>query len=120
VITAAVGLLFVAMGLYALAVPVRVLAIFGVTVTSLDGRNEVRAVYGGFGVAIGILLLAAPGLPALRDGVLVTVAIALLGMAGGRLAAAAVDGAPGPLPWLFLGLEALGAVALLWSTGVPC
>ena len=112
-----IALFFLAMGAYALAVPARVLAIFGVTVASVDGRNEVRAVYGGFGVAIGALLLAAGSAPALRPGVLLCVAVALAGMAGGRLVAALLDGSPGFYPWFFFGVELLGAAVLaaaLW------
>ena len=42
---------FAAMGLLALARPADVLAQFGVSVETPEGRNEVRAVYGGFGLA---------------------------------------------------------------------
>src|SRR5262249_13781867 len=94
-----IAVFFLAMGAYALAVPARVLPVFGVTVTTVDGRNEVRAVYGGFGIAIGVLLLVTLGEPTLRAGVLVSVGTALAGMAGGRLVAALVEGSPGFYPW---------------------
>jgi hypothetical protein len=103
---------FLAMGLYALAVPGRVLAVFGVEVATVDGRNEVRAVYGGFGVAMSVLLLAALRAPAIRDGVLVCLGAALAGMASGRLVGAVVDRPPGFLPWFFLAVEALLAAGL--------
>jgi len=67
------------MGLYALAVPARVLAIFGVSVTT---------------------------------GILVCQAVALVGMAGGRLVAALVDRPPGFYPWLFCALEVVMAAGL--------
>ena len=81
---------FAAMGLVAIMRPYDILAQFGVEVDTVEGRNEVRAVYGGFGLAIAaILAVAVLGDPDTRDGILVAVSIALFGMAGGRLASAA-------------------------------
>ena len=54
-----VAAFFVAMGVLALVAPERILATFGTTGLTVEGRNEVRAVYGGFGVAVGVLLVAA-------------------------------------------------------------
>jgi hypothetical protein len=98
---------------YALVVPRRVLSLFGVDVATVDGRNAVRAVYGGFGVAMCVVLGVALRAPGLRDGVLVCAAVALLGMAGGRVVAALVDGRPGVFPWLFGGVEIVLALVLL-------
>lgn len=117
VVAAAVG--FLAMGAYALAAPARVLAIFGVQVATVDGRNEVRAVYGGFGLAIAAVLLAALARPTLRDGILVAVGAALAGMAGGRLVAAAIDGSPSRIPWLFMVIEAVAGVGLFMAAAGP-
>ena len=110
---AVVAVLFLLMGLYALVVPARVLSIFGVTVSTVDGRSEVRAVYGGFGVAMSALLFLTARSPAVHDGVLACLGVALLGMAGGRLLGAVVDGRPGVFPWLFCGVEIAMALALL-------
>lgn len=108
---------FGAMGGFALARPARVVALFGTPGLTADGRNEVRAVYGGFGLAIMLALILA-----LRAswgaGVLLTVALALLGMAFGRLASRVVDGPLGPYPWLFFGIELLLAAALLHAFSV--
>ncbi len=105
---------FLAMGLVALVVPERVTATFGTPALTPDGRNEVRAVYGGFGVAIGGLLLAAERLPAIRDGVLLAVAVALAGMAGGRVIAAALERPRTFYPaWFYCAVETVMAVALL-------
>lgn len=108
-----VACFFAGMGLVALLRPERVLAFFGTQALTRDGRNEVRAVYGGFGLAIAALLGASFLQPELRGGILLTVAVALLGMAGGRLVSTVVDGPPGLFPWLFLGVEIALAALLL-------
>lgn len=116
----AIAASFAAMGVYALAVPARVPALFGVTVATPEGRNEVRAVYGGFGLAVAALLgVAAAGHGGVREGILVTVGFALAGMAAGRLVGVIADRPVGLWPvWTFLGIEAASAAALLavaWS-----
>jgi len=106
---------FVAMGLGALARPREVLAQFGVEVGTPAGRNEVRAVYGGFGIAVGALLaVAAIGDPATAEGIVVAVAFALAGMAGGRLLSAAGERPGGLFPvWTYFAIEVAAAAALL-------
>jgi hypothetical protein len=106
-----VAVLFLGMGLAALAAPARILATFGVEVTTVDGRNEVRAVYGGFGVAMAAILLVAP--PAFAPGIAACLAAALGGMAVGRLVSAAIDRGAGAWPWFFCAVEIVGAVILL-------
>jgi len=107
---------FAAMGLAALVKPAVIWAPFGVAPTTPGSRSEVRAVYGGFGVAIAVLLFVADGWTAgLRAGVLLTVAVALAGMAAGRVVSAVLE--PKALlgyPGFFLVLEA-GLAALLLS-----
>lgn len=102
------------MGLAALVRPVMIWAPFGVEPTTPEARNEVRAVYGGFGIALAALLFWAGGADAaVRDGVLLTVAASLFGMAGGRVVSGLVE--PRALagwPGFFLAVE-LGAGALL-------
>lgn len=108
-----VAALFALMGVAALARPESILAYFGTATLSRDGRNEVRAVYGGFGLAIAGLLCAARFDEAIRSGAVLAVAVALLGMAAGRLISVLLDGAPGRYPWVFLGVELAGAGMLL-------
>jgi hypothetical protein len=56
------------MGITALVRPQVIGHFFRVRFDSLDGRNEVRAVYGGFGVAMAaVLILAAPKAPSARS-----------------------------------------------------
>jgi hypothetical protein len=106
---------FAAMGFAAIANPRNILAQFGVAVDTVEGRNEVRAVYGGFGLAVAaVLAVAALENPATADGIVVAVAIALFGMAGGRLASAALERPRSAYPvWVFFLIEVVSGVALL-------
>ena len=106
---------FAAMGLYALAAPAAVLAPSGVSVQTPDGRSEVRAVYGGFGLAVAALLgVAAAGSGGVREGILVTVGFALAGMAAGRLASRLADSPASLYPiWTFFAIEVVAAAVLL-------
>ena len=56
-----VGGAFIAMGVMALLRPAQVLAYFGLHNLTPDLRNEVRAVYGGFGVALPVDCPGQPG-----------------------------------------------------------
>jgi len=97
---------FAGMGIAALVRPAFIWAPFGVEPTTPESRSEVRAVYGGFGLAIAGLLVLTDDSAGLRDGVLVAVAVSLVGMAAGRLASALVE--PRTLlrsPGFFLVLE---------------
>ncbi len=106
------GAAFLAMGLAALARPGRIMATFGVHAVTPDLRNEVRAVYGGFGVAFGALLLASAQLGALAAGVQLAAGVALLGMAAGRVAGWCVERS-GRWPVLFGVIECVAGAALL-------
>lgn len=106
---------FFGMGLVGLATPERISAIFGVPELTPDGRNEVRAVYGGFGIAIAVALTAAWFDPTLRPGVAIAVAAALFGMAGGRIVAALIERPAHVYPsWFFCVSETAMAI-VLWS-----
>ena len=101
-------LFYAALGLAALARPRRLLADFGIVVGGRDGCNEIRAVYGGFPLAVaGLLLLAQFGSTNLRDGILLSPAVATLGMAVGRVISAIIDGGIGRYPAVFIGIEVL-------------
>lgn len=110
------ALFFLGMGLFALARPAALIGPFGITLPIPESRAEVRAVYGGFGLAIaGILLLALMNDSA-REGILVTVAAALGGMAFGRLVSGVIDRPKAFYPnWFYFLVEIAGAAALLWA-----
>lgn len=112
-VTAAAALvaaaLFAVMGAAALVRPAAVFAPFGVAAATPDIRNEIRAVYGGFGLAMAALLGASLALPAFASGIRLTAGAALLGMAAGRMVGFAVERA-GRWPVTFAAVEvALGA-----------
>ena len=113
-----VAVFFLLMGLLALAAPERITAVFGQPKLTPAGRNEVRAVYGGFGVAMAIVLAVALDDPSLRPGVFLCAAVALGGMAAGRVVAALVERPGGFYPaWFYCLVETLMAVALFTSRG---
>ena len=102
------------MGLAALAAPERFLATTGSEIQNRDGRNEVRAVYGGYGLAMAGILVYALSAEAFRPGILLCMALALLGMAGGRVISALVDRGLSRLMAGLTIIETAGGVALLW------
>lgn len=112
-----IAVFFLGMGMYALAAPAAMIRVFGITLPMPESRSEVRAVYGGFGLAIaGALTLAAvrsdTGSP--RTGIMIAVGLALAGMAFGRLVSAVIDGRTPFYPnWLYFLVEVAGATALL-------
>ncbi|TQR88078.1 DUF4345 domain-containing protein [Mycobacterium hodleri] len=112
-----VGVFFLGMGLYALAAPAPMLRPFGFTLGTDAQRAEVRAVYGGFGLAIaGVLAYAAVTPGELRSGVLIAVGAALSGMAFGRVASAALGDRTSFYPnWFYCLVEAVAAAALFWT-----
>ncbi|MGU3650222.1 DUF4345 family protein [Mycolicibacterium sp. A43C] len=117
VVIVSVGVFFAGMGLYALAAPAALLRPFGFAVTSDTQRAEVRAVYGGFGIAIaGVLGYAMSAPDAVRTGILLTVGVALAGMALGRVISAALGDRTSCYPnWFYCLVEAAAAAVLFWA-----
>ncbi|GGS54041.1 DUF4345 family protein [Actinokineospora fastidiosa] len=104
---------FLGMGLYALAAPAALAKPFGIAVDAPESRSEIRAVYGGFGLAIATVLITALFLHDLRTGVVVTVGAALAGMALGRLVSRLTDTPTRFYPvWFYFGVEAITAALL--------
>lgn len=109
----AVALFFAAIGVFALLWPARVYQFFNVNIESADGRNEIRAVYGGMCLAVAAALFAAPQLGSAANGVILTVMLLLVGMVAGRLVSLMVE-RTSLVPVVFLASELLGA-GLLFS-----
>lgn len=113
-VIAVIGVFFSGMGCYALAAPDAIIRPFGITLGSAAARSEVRAVYGGFGLAIaGVLGYAAIADGGVRVGILIAVGAALAGMAFGRLVSAVLDERTAFYPnWFYCLVEAVAAAAL--------
>jgi hypothetical protein len=110
----ALGLALV-MGLGAIATPIRVTRQFDILELTAAGRNEVRSVYGGFGVAMAVMFALALWRPELRGGICLTAAAGLAGMAGGRLLSALIDRQIGRYPLFYLCLETVVASLLFYA-----
>ncbi|MCB0218871.1 MAG: DUF4345 domain-containing protein [Chrysiogenetes bacterium] len=105
-----VGAAFAGMGVVALARPQFIMDYFDVKLTA-DGRNEVRAVYGGMGLALGAALFWATQNHRYSAGIIMAMAIALGGMAAGRAISATME-KPGKWPTVFFVIELASAIAL--------
>jgi len=114
-----VALFFLAMGGMGILSPARILAIFKVELKTHEGRNEVRAVYGGYGLAMSGILFFSLSAPSLRAGILVCVAVAMLGMALGRLISFLIERQTSFYPLLFLAVEIMLAFTLFAAFSLP-
>ena len=112
---AVIGVFFLAMGTYALLTPATLAAPFRLAAQSPESRSEIRAVYGGFGIAMAVVLgLAALDVGDLRTGAVTTVGLALIGMAAGRIVSRIVYSAVGFYPiWFYFGVELVAGTTLL-------
>ncbi len=112
------GVFFLGMGGYALAAPAALARPFRIVVDAPESRSEIRAVYGGFGIAIAAVLTAAAfDVGGIRTGAVVTVAAALAGMALGRLLSRLGDSGTAFYPvWFYFWVEAVTAALLFLAT----
>jgi Domain of unknown function (DUF4345) len=96
-----------------IGVPAALIRPFGITLEQPTSRSEVRAVYGGFGLAIAGVLAYAAIQHEQRTGILITVGAALAGMAFGRIVSAVIDSRTAFYPnWLYCLVEIIAAAAL--------
>jgi hypothetical protein len=109
-----VAVFFAGMGVYALAAPQALIRPFRIKLEGGEARTEIRAVYGGFGLAIAGLLGWAATEPAEHDGILITVAVAVFGMAAGRLIGRVFDRPKSFYPtWFYFWVEVVAGTLLL-------
>lgn len=106
--------LFAVMGAALLWKPEYLTRLTGVELTTVESRNEVRAVYGGFGVAMAIAMFIAMVYSPLSGGIMLTSGLALIGMAAGRGYSAWLEMPTNSLIWVFLGIEALLGLMLFF------
>ena len=102
---AGVAAFFFYMGAAALVDPDSTLRDFSAGALGPDMRNEVRAVYGGYGIAIGGLLLATIWMSGIKAGARLAVLISLSGMAGGRIISMMMEPPAGDFPLTILIVE---------------
>jgi hypothetical protein len=113
VVIGIIAVFFLGMGVYALAAPATLVRPFGITLGEAAARSEVRAVYGGFGLAIAAVLAYAAVDVDLRTGIVLTVGAALAGMAVGRVVAAVLGDRTAFYPnWFYFLVEAVAAAGL--------
>ncbi|MFE7797611.1 DUF4345 domain-containing protein [Nocardia sp. NPDC057440] len=110
-----IGVMFCAMGVFALLAPAALARPFDIRVETPKSRSEIRAVYGGFGIAVAAMLWwAAAGSTDRHAGMVIAVGIALAGMACGRLVSRLLDTATPFYPiWFYFCVEAVGAGLLI-------
>ena len=102
-----IGILFFAlMGMTALINPRFIQSSLGIEFYTPNARSEVRAVYGGFGLFVAAALSIGLYDTALQAGIFLTVALALFGMAFGRIVSALTE-RPTSIIWVFLGGEVI-------------
>ncbi|MCB9707087.1 MAG: DUF4345 domain-containing protein [Myxococcales bacterium] len=110
ILLAVAGLSFAGLGVAFLIWPTEMVANVDIHATSALARNDIRAVYGGLEVALGVTLLGA------REPVAQGLAIRLLallfcGLVLSRVLSIVVDGAPADPGALLLALELSGLAA---------
>jgi len=103
---------FIGMGTIALIRPALIMKLVDGSAATINSRNEIRAVYGGFGICLGLLLvLIEPMYSELSKGVYLASGVALAGMAVGRLISVFIE-RPGLLPWFYMLIESAAACLL--------
>ncbi len=100
-------LLFAAMGATLLIWPEAVARVTNQEPTTPEARSEIRAVYGGFGIAVALALFVAMVYSDFRGGIMFTVGLALIGMAAGRGYSAWLELPTSNIIWGLLAAEAV-------------
>ncbi|MDX2169192.1 MAG: DUF4345 domain-containing protein [Deltaproteobacteria bacterium] len=104
------GTVVLAIGVAFLLAPAAMMQSVDIAVATPLARGDVRAIYGGMEVAVGLLLLlASQRADRVRPG-LFAAAVLFTGMVSGRLLGVLLDGAPPPFGWFLAGIELSGAV----------
>jgi hypothetical protein len=101
------------LGIMAFARTKHLLRGFGIETSVADSWNEVRAVYGGFPLAMAAILIVSLFAPVLTDGIAVCVGSAMLGMCLGRLVSGILDRTLGRMPQIFAAIEFVVAMILI-------
>jgi len=107
-------ILFAAMGGVLLWQPQYLTRLTKLELSTVESRNETRAVYGGFGAAMALALFIALVYSPLRAGITMTIGLALIGMAAGRGYSGWLEPPPAII-WGFCAAEAILGVLLFFQ-----
>lgn len=109
VVAAAVGIVNLVFGMAGLFYPERVMGLVGFSVMNdahaAAAMGEVRGLYGGLFLVMGVYALVAASRPAAYKSVLFFLGFLWLGIFAGRAIGIYLDGNPGLLGWLALAIE---------------
>jgi hypothetical protein len=108
------ALLWVLYGLYCFAEPTQLAEAAGVGASTTTGTIELRAMYGGLQVAIGLLAGAAVLMPRLRPAALLTLAFLCGGLGLARLCATVLAAEVSAYTGGALGFELFSAGVSIW------
>jgi hypothetical protein len=110
------ALFFGAIGVSAMIRPRNLLQGFSIEANEPESRNEIRAVYGGFPLAVAALLIFSLTRPDLSDGILIALATSSAGMAIGRIVSVIIDRKIDRDPAIYMVLELI--VALMIASNI--
>jgi hypothetical protein len=117
VTTILVGLVIVALGIFGLLYPERLLGLLGLAYANPSHMavafGEIRATYGGLFTVMGVVTLLAAVDPSAHRRRLLFVGLLWLGACAGRLFGVYVDGNPGLLGWAAVAFELVVGGTLL-------
>lgn len=110
------GILFLIVGLRALLKPVEAVATpYSLTAQDVDAKNYLRSGAGGVTIACATVLIAGGLVPSLSFAAVLLAVTVLGGLIFGRLVSGALEGNPGPVPWISGIFEAIGlAFGVFW------
>lgn len=108
----ATAVLYVGIGLLAIIAPAIMASFVGLDALSRDATSEHRAMYGGMSLAIAGMLFATLNTPS-GPAVQLMMGVMLLGLMGGRVLSALLDGPPSARMWSYAVLEAGVGVPLV-------
>jgi DMSO reductase anchor subunit len=118
-----VGIVTAIFGVLGLAYPDRVMGMLGLAAGSEVSRSavlgEIRAVYGGLFLVLGLWNIYAAWKAAEAKLLLALLGSVWLGLASGRLLGASVEGNPGVASWAFFVVELLCGLVLLLAAFLP-
>ena len=106
---------FIGFGMFGLVAPLALVGAVDITAETAQGRTELRAVYGGLQLGLGVFLLMASSLRSWMRPALALTICSLLGLACARLLGIQMEG--GAFPWMLplAALELGLAVLSVWA-----